>query len=94
MNTLVSVVHSPPSAGGERGQGYFIMFANRAGKRSGGLRRFVLRVQGLFSLLTESQEDFQAACELSSAGQAGELAQQHRAGSINLGLHSNLTGHI
>lgn len=56
--------------------------------------RFVLRVQGLFSLLTESQVDFHAACKLSSAGQFGELAQQHGAGSINLGLHSNLMGHI
>lgn len=79
---------------GEKGQGYFTTFANRAGKRSGGLLRLVLRVQGLVSLLTESQVDFYADCKLSSAGQFGELAQQHRAGSINLGLHSNLMGHI
>lgn len=48
----------------ERGQGYFMMFANRAGKGSGGLVRFVLGVQGLFSLLTESQVDF---CALASS---------------------------
>lgn len=94
MHILVSVVHSPLSRDGERGQGYFAMFANRAGKRSGGLVRFVLRVQGLFSLLPEIQVGFHTACKLSSAGQSGELAQQHGAGSINLGLHSNLTGHI
>lgn len=94
MHILVSVVHSPLSTDGERGQGYFTVFANRAGKMSGGLVRFVLGVQRLFSLLTESQVDFHASCQLSSAGQFGELAQQRRAGRINLGLHSNLTGHI
>lgn len=41
-----------------------MMFANRAGKGSGGLVRFVLGVQGLFSLLTESQVDF---CALASS---------------------------
>ena len=95
MHILVSVVHSPLSTDGERGQGYFMMFANRAGKGPGGLVRFVLRVQGLFSLLTESQVDFCTACQLrSSARQDRELAQQRWAVSINLGLQSNLKGCI
>lgn len=95
MHILVSVVRSPLSTDGERGQGYFMMFVNRAGKGSGALVRFVLRVQGLFSLLTESQVDFCAACQhCSSAQQDRELTQQHRVVSINLSLQSNLKGRI
>lgn len=58
MHILVSVLHSPLSADGERGQGYFMMCANRAVKEAGGLVRFVVRGQELFSQLTESQVDF------------------------------------
>lgn len=95
VGILVSVVHSHLSTDGERGQGHFTMFANRAGKGSGGLVRFVLGVEGLFSLLAESQVGFCAACQLGgSARQDGELAQQRWAVSINLGLHSNLKGRI
>lgn len=92
MHILVSVVHSPPSTDGERGQGHFMMFANRAGKGSGGLLRFVLGAQGLFSPLTESRVGFCAARRLSWAGRGESSAALGV--STDLGLQPNLKGHV